>query len=1479
MDHEGSVSGTITYDDTYPSTALPEPELYIIVNGRPTKGEVVWRSLVNVDLVKTATTTLKEINWLYKDVDVESVDEAVKRVVEVTNSASSTMLQKASTDDIAGFQAYTIRSLDNKLSSDSDIEQYKVLSIKEDLLDNRENFLDVMCFPVRFPTGQFGEHHPRQVKLSHSEYVKSRLLNKDSRYRKDPQYVFFLLWQKEMREISAGVYNLLKSTRRQPMSVSVLLHGVATRDEPLEANLCTMLQSVRGTKQYWFAKQSELRCMIRASGPPTLFLTFSCAEYESADIDRYLRKVNDVSPSYSIGKLCTDDPVLVSWKFSLKFHAFFRTVLLKGAVLGEIEHYYWKKEYQARGAPHYHVLLWIRDAPVICHYDPERVLAWLQERITCHIPDKETDPDLHRLVTRYQMHKCSAYCKRRRKCGRTFITRCRFGFPRQACKTATLNCMDDALKSRRKIYQLPRTELEVRVNDYNPLLLMLWKANVDVQYVAESSLALAHYVSGYVTKAEKSNLQDIWHEVSENKSIYSQLWSFGVRSLRSRECGLYEASDLLLGDHLTEKSDAVKWVDVSLPHKRSRRLKDHKVLEDVAKCDPDSEDIFQDNLLDTHYPRRPTDLEGVCLYDFVANYDYYGTDGSGKRKYRKLTKPRLPNHKQFDPEREDQRDAYYYSLILLFVPFRDESNLLLENETAEEAFRRLLPDDSTCSAYHGRLQKMLQAWANIKKINDARQADGEEHKISNRDDDPQLLGEAKTAMKELFDMNAHPADTQSLKQRVAMLNADQRRIFDKVKDHLLHQQQHEADECSCDLSPLRMFVSGVGGTGKSFLIETIKALVHDLWPSDDLTCAIAAPTGLAAFNVGGITIHRLFQLPIEHEGKAAEYCALPKSSQKVMKTTLRSVKIIIVDEVSMVSSLNFAYMHLRLEELFGNQDWFSSKNMLFVGDLLQLQPVNGHPVFEKIPQKSLQYKLGCATSVNIWRDAIAYDELTINERQKKDVEFSSMLDCVRCGQPTDETLNLLKKQVIEGSAVDKFVELQQSRQSPVCLFPRRKACDHFNNEMLCRLTSQVHDLFCTDEVDETCSTRKWSKKAAEQLEKLNNDCNLTAGLEAKLTLAVGARVMLRRNIDTNAGLVNGAIGTVLFIQTDHVSVQFDHISEPYDVEKVKSRFMVMKNYYVYRNQFPLILAYAVTIHKCQGLSLDCAIVNLSDNVFSAGMAYVAISRVRTLAGLHLVAFDPKSIMVSTSCLKEVNRLRQVYRPHLKPYPLPVKPTTGTKRKLNGNTPCIEPECKKARRCRKTRRSMYSGELPCTSNLKAKKPKQSPPTSKSCPDVSDGTVIHCGGEHCNPPNAINRPLPDDLWLRQKICVLSQYSEMSVVDKVSSPDRVRSLQCNEISPHIRVRVQGDGNCFLRAISRHVTGTESNQYAVRKAAINYLHQNPSLIEHILIGVDAPVEPNERRVFFNTKVHEYLANSHMAEFGEWGTDLEVFLLPACSM
>ena len=85
------------------------------------------------------------------------------------------------------------------------------------------------------------------------------------------------------------------------------------------------------------------------------------------------------------------------------------------------------------------------------------------------------------------------------------------------------------------------------------------------------------------------------------------------------------------------------------------------------------------------------------------------------------------------------------------------------------------------------------------------------------------------------------------------------------------------------MKPLHSFISGVGGTGKSFLIDAIRRQVADIWKGDvsgDIKCAVAAPTGLAAYNVGGVTVHRLFQLPIEHDGKTAQYWPLPKATQK-----------------------------------------------------------------------------------------------------------------------------------------------------------------------------------------------------------------------------------------------------------------------------------------------------------------------------------------------------------------------------------------------------------------------------------------------------------------------------------------------------------------------------------------------------------------------------------------------------------------------
>ena len=113
------------------------------------------------------------------------------------------------------------------------------------------------------------------------------------------------------------------------------------------------------------------------------------------------------------------------------------------------------------------------------------------------------------------------------------------------------------------------------------------------------------------------------------------------------------ASDILLGDQLCRKSETVQWIPADLPHKLKRCLKNYKTLQEMLEKEPDS-DIFENNIIDVFYPTRPDQLEDVCLYDFVRRYVLSKVDCHGNRQYRKLNKLRLPNHKLYDPSKEDQ---------------------------------------------------------------------------------------------------------------------------------------------------------------------------------------------------------------------------------------------------------------------------------------------------------------------------------------------------------------------------------------------------------------------------------------------------------------------------------------------------------------------------------------------------------------------------------------------------------------------------------------------------------------------------------------------------------------------------------------------------------------------------------------------------------------------------------------------------------
>uniref|UniRef100_A0A1X7UAR5 ATP-dependent DNA helicase n=1 Tax=Amphimedon queenslandica TaxID=400682 RepID=A0A1X7UAR5_AMPQE len=121
------------------------------------------------------------------------------------------------------------------------------------------------------------------------------------------------------------------------------------------------------------------------------------------------------------------------------------------------------------------------------------------------------------------------------------------------------------------------------------------------------------------------------------------------------------------------------------------------------------------------------------------------------------------------------------------------------------------------------------------------------------------------------------------------------------------------------------------GQIKDGMNDAIKALVKGFWSTlTKQTCAVCAPTGLAAYNVGGVTAHRLFQLPIEHDGQFASYLSIPKASHKVMKTELQDLKMVIIDEVSMVFSLTLTSIHMRMNDIIESDKWFGKMSLLLV---------------------------------------------------------------------------------------------------------------------------------------------------------------------------------------------------------------------------------------------------------------------------------------------------------------------------------------------------------------------------------------------------------------------------------------------------------------------------------------------------------------------------------------------------------------------
>ena len=409
------------------------------------------------------------------------------------------------------------------------------------------------------------------------------------------------------------------------------------------------------------------------------------------------------------------------------------------------------------------------------------------------------------------------------------------------------------------------------------------------------------------------------------------------------------------------------------------------------------------------------------------------------------------------------------------------------------------------------------------------------------------------------------------------LSAEQAAVFEAIENTREH-----------------VFVTGRAGTGKSTLLN------HLNWNTEK-QIVIAAPTGVAALNVGGQTIHSLFRLPI---GLIADHDIEQNDATKKL---LNTIDTLVVDEVSMVSADLLDAMDRSLRQARQKPHVpFGGVQVVLFGDPYQLAPVPGDPQERAYYEDT--YRSMWFFDAKVWQEAgLRIFELAEIHRQSDPV-FTHMLNAVRHGQVDAEI----------GGRLNGYGARRPLPQDGAITLATR-------NDTVTRINSTaLHRLAGTSQANEADVTGDFAGRAYPA--------------DLRLELKVGAQVMFLRNDIGGEGVprwVNGTLGTVTRI-SDTVSVDVDgeeHEVEPATWEKFKYSYdprtkKLAKDIVAEFTQFPLRLAWAVTIHKAQGASYDRAIIDLGARAFSPGQTYVALSRLTSLEGLYLTRpLRPSDIIV------------------------------------------------------------------------------------------------------------------------------------------------------------------------------------------------------------------------------------------------------------
>ena len=405
-----------------------------------------------------------------------------------------------------------------------------------------------------------------------------------------------------------------------------------------------------------------------------------------------------------------------------------------------------------------------------------------------------------------------------------------------------------------------------------------------------------------------------------------------------------------------------------------------------------------------------------------------------------------------------------------------------------------------------------------------------------------------------------------------------------------------------------VFITGPGGTGKTFLIRHICRHLE----AKGKKVAITSLTGMASLLIGdkARTIHSWSGLGIGNRSVEDSYQFI-RVKHKKAREAWRETDSLIIDEISMMSDDFFEKLDALAKLLRNSKKPFGGIQVLCFGDFYQLPPINTKFVFESAK----------------WNEVL--DSIVSLETiyRQKDPVFQGLLNEVRVGVVSDETDTLLKSRI--------GLDFSKEEIQPTKIFTRRAMVDKINKEGLDAIKTEARTY--TISTKGSCS----STTIKSAIEKMDDN----AQYEKELVLKVGAQVMLIANINVEAGLVNGRLGIVTKFLDAHtemvdklnkngvlVKVPVQH------PEKVRVRFKnkqeedfcahewkLENDESVSRNQIPLILAYAITIHKSQGSTLDSAYIDIGSSVFEYGQAYVALSRVKSLDALYLHSYSRSAI--------------------------------------------------------------------------------------------------------------------------------------------------------------------------------------------------------------------------------------------------------------